>query len=434
MQTSDTLSPTLTLWEASAPPPPSTPALEGLIQTDTLIIGAGYGGLSAALHLASARRSVAVLEAFDIGHGGAGRNNGMVIPALSRAYPADLRARFGEQRGDRFARLVARSANETFDLIRSHAIDCDAVQNGWLQPAHTPVRAQQALNRYQQWHALGADVAHLDRAQTTELTGSPLYHGAWLARNGGHVNPLKLVRGLARAAIAAGARIHTRSPAIALTPTSDGWRVDTPRGAVQAATVIIATDAYADKLLPQVQRAIVPVTFFQLATRRLSAEETQGALPGGHALSDTHADMYFARPTADGRLVSGGALILQQGWQDRLQVRVRERLRRMFPALDPAITFDYAWQGKVAMTTDFLPRLDEIAPGVITVTGFNGRGVALAIAAGRVLAQAAQGRPIGDLDIPLTPLRTVPLHGLVKRVAPLELLRYRWRDSRETRI
>jgi glycine/D-amino acid oxidase-like deaminating enzyme len=433
MQTSDAPSTTITLWEASAPPPPSTPTLEGLIQADTLIIGAGYAGLSAALHLAEAGRSVAVLEAFDIGHGGAGRNNGMVIPALSRAYPADLRARFGEHRGNRFALLAGRSANETFDLIRRHGIDCDAVQNGWLQPAHTPGRAQQVLDRYQQWHALGADVAYLDRAQTTTLTGSPLYHGAWLARSGGHVNPLKLVQGLARAAIAAGARIYTRSPAIALTSTRDGWSVDTPRGAVKAATVIVATDAYADKLLPQVQRAIIPVSFFQLATRPLSGEEAQGALPGGHALSDTHADMYFARPTADGRLVSGGALVLQHDWHNRLQAHVRERLRRMFPTLDPAIAFSHAWQGKVAMTTDFLPHLHEVAPGLITVTGFNGRGVALATATGRVLAQAAQGHSVDDLDIPLTPLRPVPLHGLVKRVAPLELLRYRWRDSREAR-
>ncbi|THF65262.1 NAD(P)/FAD-dependent oxidoreductase [Pseudothauera rhizosphaerae] len=425
---------TQTLWEATAAPPPATAALDGPVDADVAIIGAGYAGLSTALHLAEAGRRAVVLEAFEIGHGGAGRNNGMVIPALSRAYPADLRARFGPERGERFARLVANAARDTFELTRRHGIAADAVQNGWLQPAHSPGRAWQVRERYEQWAALGADVAHLDRSRTAELTGSPLYHGAWLAKSGGHVNPLKLVRGLARAAIDAGARIHTRSPAQALVPTDEGWRIDTPQGAVRAGSVVVATDAYADRLLPRLRRSIVPVRFFQLATAPLPEDVRTAALPGGHALSDTHADLYFARPTVDGRLVSGGALVFGQAWRRRLPGHVLQRLRRMFPALAADTRFDYAWDGKVAMTADFLPHLHQLAPGLITLTGYNGRGVALAVAAGRVLAQAAQGHPVDDLDIPATALRPLPLHGLIERIAGLELLRYRWRDLREVKV
>jgi len=326
---------------------------------------------------------------------------------------------------------VADSAGFTFDLIRRHAIDCDAVQAGWTQPAHSPDRARVARNRFEQWQALGADVAYLDRDEIAAQSGSPLYHGAWLAKTGGHLNPLKYVRGLAAAAICAGSRIHTRSPATAIAVDGNGWRVDTPHGAVIADKVVIATDAYADQLLPKLRCSIVPVRFFQQATEPLSPKVRSQVLPTGYALSDSHADMRFARPTVDGRLVSGGTLVLKHNWQKRLEHHTRSRLHQVFPALGPAQRFEYAWDGHVAMTTDFLPHLHEFAPGIVSITGYNGRGVALATRSGQLLAEAAQGRHVDDLDLPLTRLQTIPLHGVVKRVASLELLRYRWRDTRE---
>lgn len=426
-----TTPPLPSLWSATAFPPPPTVPLDGTLHADVAIIGAGYAGLSAALHLAEDGKNAVVLEAAEIGHGGAGRNNGMVIPALTRANPADLRTRFGAERGDRLARLIAGSASFTFDLIRRHGIPCAAVQNGWTQPAHSPGRARLARDRFAQWQALGADVAYLDRTEITALSGSPLYHGAWLARTGGHVNPLKLVRGLAAAAIGAGARVHTRSAVISVKADGDGWRVETARGVVRAGKVIVATDAYADRLFPQLRKAFVPVRVFQQATTPLPVEVRAQVLPGGQALSDTHGDMYFARPTVDGRLVTGGALVLDHNWPARLDRHIGRRLRTLFPAIGHDTRFEYVWDGHVAITLDFLPHLHELAPGVLTVSGYNGRGVALSTTCGRVLAEAALGRSSDDLDIPLTPLRPVPLHGVVKRVASLELLRYRWRDGRE---
>ncbi len=419
------------LWSATALPPPATTRLEASVDADVVIIGAGYAGLSAALHLAEKGRQVVVLEAGEIGHGGAGRNNGMVIPTLSRAFPDDLRARFGNERGERMARLIGRSASFTFDLIRRHNIDCDAVQTGWTQPAHSPGRARLARNRFEQWQALGADVAYLDREEISALSGSQLYHGGWLAKTGGHLNPLKYVRGLATAALCGGARIFTQSPATAVKADAQGWRVETPLGAVRTGQVIVATDAYADQLFPQLRKSVVPVRFFQQATEPLPPEVLAKVLPGKQALSDTHADMRFARPTVDGRIVSGGTLVFKHDWRKRLESHTRQRLHEVFPAIRPDIKFDYVWDGHVAMTTDFLPRLHELAPGIVTVTGYNGRGVALATQSGQMLAEAALGRHVDDLDLPLTPLRTIPLHGLLTRVASLELLRYRWRDTRE---
>lgn len=427
--------PVPSLWAATAAAAPQTPVLDGHITVDVAVIGAGFAGLSAALHVAEAGRSVAVLEAQEVGHGGAGRNNGQVIPSLTRSDPADLCRRFGTEPGNRLARLVAGSAAFTFDLIRRHGIDAQARQDGWLQPAHSPGRAGLSRRRYEQWKELGSDVALLDGAQVQDLTGATGYHAAWLAHDGGHVNPLGLARGLAGAALTAGAQVYTRSPVLTVTAQGGGWRLSTPQGSVTAGRVLVATDSYADALFPDLRRSMVPVTFYQIATDPLPPDLLAQVLGKGHALSDTHADLYFFRPTVDGRIVSGGALISQVNWQPRLDRRVEQRLRDVFPAFAGRdIRFGYRWEGTIAFTPDFLPHLHELAPGVVTITGYNGRGVALATASGRVLAQAALGHGLDDLDIPLTPVRPVPFQGLVRRFAGLELLRYRLRDRREVSL
>jgi glycine/D-amino acid oxidase-like deaminating enzyme len=432
----DTSTTPLSLWAATAAPPPVTAPLEAHKTVDVAIIGAGFTGLSTALHLAEAGRSVVVLEAFGIGHGGSGRNNGMVIPALSRAYPEGLRARFGAERGNRFARLIGNSAHEAFALIRRLGIDCDAVQGGWIQPAHSPGRAKLVHNRYEQWQALGFDVEYLDETAVRKRVGSPLYHAGWLAKSGGHVHPLKLVRGLAQAALAAGAQIHTRSPALTVRGGThhSAWEISTEQGKVSAGRVIVATNAYTDNLFPPLRRSFVATRSSQVATAPLPPEVIARVLKGGLASSDTHGDLYFAHPTPDNRIVTGGKLFFNSNWEARLRTHVAERLARLFPAMGPGVQFDYVWHGDVAITVDFNPRLNQLAPGILAVAGYSGRGVALSIALGQRLAEAAQDiRAADDLDIPLTPVAPIPLHALVAPLSRFELLRYRLNDRREVR-
>ncbi|SIT19268.1 NAD(P)/FAD-dependent oxidoreductase [Insolitispirillum peregrinum] len=423
------------LWAATAPSFPAFPALDGQHSADIVVIGAGFAGLSAALHAAEAGRSVILLEAVTVGHGGAGRNNGQVIPSLTRADPADLRKRYGTERGNRFARLIAGSAAFTFDLIRRHGIQADAQQNGWLQPAHSPGRATIARRRFEQWAEVGGDVAYLDGQQVEQQTGATGYHAAWLAHSGGHVNPLGLARGLGQAAARAGAKLFEQSPVRSVSRDGDGWRLTTPRGSVQAGQVIVATDAYSDSLFPTFRRSTVAVRFFQLATSVLSPEVRAAVLPNGHALSDTHGDLYFFRPTADGRLVTGGALVLPHNWQARLSHSLAQRLQTVFPIFaKTGVQFDYHWDGLIGFTTDFLPHLHQLAPGILSVVGYNGRGVALATACGKMLAEAALGHAPEDLDLPQSPIAPIPFHGAIEKVATLELLRYRLRDSRDIKV
>jgi len=192
------------LWAATAPKGAPHPSLGETRDVDLAIVGGGFTGLSTALFARRLGLSVAVLEAVEVGFGASGRNNGQVIPTLSRRDPADIVARFGAERGERMVALVRDSANLLFDLVREHGIACEAEQAGWIQPAHTPGRVAISRRRHDAWGSRGAPVEFYDRDRIVALLGSDTWHGGWGNRSGGHVNPLALARGLAAAVVAAG--------------------------------------------------------------------------------------------------------------------------------------------------------------------------------------------------------------------------------------
>jgi glycine/D-amino acid oxidase-like deaminating enzyme len=420
-------------WAASAAAAPPTTLLEDDRETTVVVIGAGFTGLSTALHLAERGVACVVLEASEIGGGASGRNNGQVIPTLSRPDPSAMAAKYGKERGERLASLVRDSAQTVFDIVRRHGIDCDAEQSGWIQPAHSPGRVKAvAEKRWREWGALGAPVELLNRKQVTELTGSDAWYGGWLNHTGGHINPLGLARGLAKAAIAKGATVYTGSPATGLSRRPDGrWIVRTSRGSLTAERVVIATNAYSDDLWPGLKRTIVPVFSFQMATRPVSDNVRGTLIPGRQAVSDTHGDLHFMRWTADNRLVTGGAMLSRIDLERRLQAHVGRRLQGLFPQMGE-VTFDYVWAGYLAMTPDYFPRLHQLADGVATWIGCNGRGVALGTAMGVELAKwAANEVPIDELAMPATRLAPIPAHGFAKLVARSWIWLYRRRDARE---
>ncbi len=425
------------LWAASARAAPQTAPLDAAeIRADAVVIGGGFTGLCAALRLAESGVDAVLLEAAELGWGGSGRNNGQVIPCLSRADPDDLVRAFGPDRGEALVRLVRDSADIVFDLIRKHGIECEAVQNGWVQPAHSAGRMALARSRCEQWRQRGAPAELLDRDAVGAITGSRYWHGGWQNKTGGHVNPLGLVRGLADAALKAGARVFTRSAALGIAPAGSGWRVATANGAVVANKVLIATQAYGDffapGLWPGLARTVVPVRSYQMATAPLPQAVRQRVLPQNHAMSDTHGDLYFCRFDAAGRLVTGGALVLDHDFRARLQRRIGARMAMLFPAVREAgpLRFEHIWHGDIAMSADALPHVHKLADGVYAWLGDNGRGVALAAALGGVLADAVRGVPESTLPLPFMPLAPLPLHALAVKLAPLALLGYRWRDAR----
>src|SRR4051794_24794924 len=352
------------LWAAVTPPGPVLPEVQGPVTADVVVIGAGFTGLSTALHLREAGVDVAVVEAAEPGWGASGRNNGQVIPTLTRPDPEDIVARHGEA-GERFVALLRDSASSLFGLARAHGIEAEAEQSGWVQPVHTPGRIKVAERRVRQWAKLGAPVELLSRDETRDMLGSAAWYGGFWNRTGGHINPLALARGLARVVLDKGGRIFARSPVTAYERRGERWVAKTAAGEVTARALVLATNAYtdcfADTLAPSVAREIVPVLSWQMATRPLSDNVRKTLIPGRQAMSDTHGELYFARYDARHRLVTGGALVNPVNRAERLKPLIAERLQRLWPQIGE-VAFDYVWNGYVAMTPDYLPRFHRLGP------------------------------------------------------------------------
>jgi glycine/D-amino acid oxidase-like deaminating enzyme len=421
------------LWAAVTPPGPDLPELVGAQQADVVVIGGGFTGLSTALHLREAGVDVAVVEAMEPGWGASGRNNGQVIPTLSRPDPEDIIVRHGGV-GERFVGLLRDSASTLFEMARRYGIEAEQEQSGWVQPVHSPGRIKIAERRVRQWSKFGAPVELLSRERARDMLGSEAWFGGFWNKTGGHINPLALSRGLARAALDRGARIFARSPAVSFTRTNNRWLVKTAKGEISARALVVATNAYsgefASSLVPDIAYEVMPVLSWQMATQPLSDNIRKTVIPGRQAMSDTHGELYFARYDARNRLVTGGAVIGPGNKPERLKACVTERLQRLWPQVGE-VRFDYVWNGYVGMTTDYMPRFHRLGPDAYGWTGCNGRSVALTMGLGNELAKAVRGVPESELALPFTKPVRIPAHGFLRKVAPLKLLLYRYRDARE---
>ncbi|KQT85292.1 FAD-binding oxidoreductase [Aurantimonas sp. Leaf443] len=389
------------LWEASAPATPETPRLRGEVSADVCIVGAGYTGLSAALHLAERGARAVVLEAAEIGFGGSGRNVGLVNAGLW-LRPADVSGVLGPVYGPRLLKLLGEGPADVFDLVERHAIACEPVRAGTLHAALGGKGLADIAVRAEQWQALGAPVELLDAAAAAERIGTAAYAGALLDRRAGTIQPLAYARGLARAAMAAGAAVHTESPVRRAVDEGKRWRVETPDGAVTARHVVVATNAYApsaDAPFPQVAGELVRLPYFNLATRPLSANLARSILPAREGLWDTREVLSSLRFDAAGRLVFGsvGALrgpgrSVHAGWG-------RRALAKLFPQLGE-VSFEHEWYGWIGMTRDAVPRFHRLARDVVSCSGYNGRGIAPGTVFGREIARLLSGE-IGEAEMPL---------------------------------
>jgi glycine/D-amino acid oxidase-like deaminating enzyme len=395
------------LWADGVAPAPDCPPLAGPADTQVAIVGAGFLGLSTALALAGNGVAVTVLEAAQPGFGASGRNGGQVIPNL-RHDAAEVRAHYGSAAEPLIA-FGNTIADATFALIARLAIACDAVAGGVAQLRDTAAGLDDARRRQASLHAQGFRTDWLERDDVEQLAGTPAYLGGWVLHNGGTVQPLALSRGLARAALAVGARIHADTPAISLARDGAGWRIFTPGGSLRAQRVLLATNALSGALWPAMQRSIVPVWSFQIATAPISVGP-----PHGLAIADARRVLRYFRSDAAGRVVVGGKGLSRapRALADfRLQ---RATLARLYPALAEA-PITHAWGGEVAVTPDRWPRLFTLDDGLLGAIGCNGKGAAWNIAWGPKLAEVLAGAPLHAQPVPPTKPVPIPLHGL-KRV------------------
>jgi glycine/D-amino acid oxidase-like deaminating enzyme len=386
------------LWEATAPAAPPTSPLFGSVKADVAVVGCGYTGLSAALRLAEAGAKVVALEAVEVGFGGAGRNVGYVNAGMW-VMPSELPRTLGADYGERALKLLGDCPAAVWETIEKHRIDCDPVRNGTLQCAVGAAGLETLEERARQWSARGAPVRILSREETARRTGAVGYGGSLLDMRAGTIEPLAYARGLARAAIAAGATVHTRSPVGAAERTSGKWTLTTGKWTVVADWVAVATDAYGGAPWPQVRREQVCLPYFNLATGPLTADQRASILPGREGCWDTKGIMSYFRLDRAGRLLFGSVGALRGTGAGIHRTWARRALGKLFPHLGP-VRFEHQWYGMIGMTADNLPRFHRLADNVVTFCGYNGRGIGPGTAFGRVLADHILGR-IAEKDLPL---------------------------------
>ena len=405
--TDDTRAWPRSLWAETAGAEQSCAPLAGDSHTEIAIVGGGFTGLSAALHLAEAGHGVVVLEAVQPGWGASGRNGGQVNPGL-KLLPEEVETLYGDEQGRPINTMAHGACDLVFDLIHRHAIECDAMRPGYVQGAQSRRGINFLENWVRQWSERGVTVELLSRRETVELLGTEVYLGAMLDRRGGHIQPLSYARGLARAAMGAGALVHGDSPVLSLGADDGGWKLATSNGSLAAEQVLICTNGYTGDLWPGLATAVVPVPSFVAATEALDEQRLAAILPGRHAVSETRRVQVYYRLDAGGRFVIGA----RGHWFNAAQVgdvaHVHAEACRLFPALAD-VKWQFHWGGYTAMTLSHTPKLMKLAPGLHAAMGYNGRGVAMATVMGKQMALAVTG---GQPEMPVEPLSPIPLHRL----------------------
>lgn len=375
----------LSLWGETATDLPVSPVLVEKLQTEVLVVGAGYTGLSTALHLAEQGVSVVLLESRRVGFGGSGRNAGLVNAGVWKT-PDYVVEQLGEEAGNQFNQALYDSPGVVFDLIDRYRINCQANRCGTINIAHSASASRYLEDRCSQMQKLGASVRLINGDESGLLSGSPLYrHGGILDPNAGTIQPLSYVRGLARAASGLGVKIYEESPLISLEQNKDGWLARSNSGEVLADKVVLATNAYADDHSRQVKNSTVPVYIFHCATKPLAEKTAESIIPRRQGIWDTQMLLTSSRIDETGRLVmsSAGSLhgmakMLRQGWMRRLRDQIYPQVR--------GVSWDYYWSGRVGVTSTKLLRVQLLARGLYAPAGFNGRGIGPGTVIGKHLA------------------------------------------------
>ncbi|MEM7170013.1 MAG: FAD-binding oxidoreductase [Pseudomonadota bacterium] len=395
---------TISLWDASAAESDLRASLEGDCTTDLAIVGGGFTGLSTALHTANKGIGCRVLEAKQIGFGGSGRNVGLVNAGLWLP-PQDVRAQLGEKHGGALVKTLGEAPGYVRSLIERYQIRCEATWNGTIHAAHSPKGFEDLARRAEEWERLEAPVELLSREKAIDMIGTSGFHGGLLDHRAGTINPMGYARGLARAAEAAGAKIHTGVLVKNLRREAGTWVVETDCGTLRARYVVLGTNAYTDGLWPGLRDTFTKIHYFQLATVPLG-DRAKTILRGGQGLWDTGAIMFSLRRDAFGRLIIGSMGTVVGGMKGLSRRWAARMLNRLFPALG-VVQFEHCWHGQIAMTPDHLPRMLRLAEGLYTPIGYNGRGITPGTIFGKAMADLLAEGSEEDLPLPVTEPKAV---------------------------
>ncbi|WP_420411799.1 NAD(P)/FAD-dependent oxidoreductase [Roseibium sp.] len=379
-------------WQTSYPP------LDGASQADVVVVGGGYTGLSAALHLAESGLNVVLLEANRVGWGASGRNGGQV--GSGQRVEQDV---LEERHGKSHARLLWELAEDSKALVKhlidKHQIACDYTpgilhadhREGYVEESRDYVEHLRLTYGYDQ-------IRFVDGDEIGDLVGSPKYFGGSLDMGSGHLHPLNYALGLARAAEKAGAKIFEETKVTETAEQSDGTvTVSTDHGIVRARHLVLACNGYLGKLEAETAAHVMPINNFIVATEPFSEEDAKALIRDNVAVADSKFVINYFRLSADRRLLFGGGENYGYRFPDDIKSFVRRPMLEIFPQLKDA-KIDYGWGGTLAITPKRMPYFARLKPNILTATGYSGHGVAMATLGGQLMAEAIMGTA-GRFDV-----------------------------------
>lgn len=420
------IAPGISWYQESLGERPDYPALDGSLSADVAIIGGGYTGLQAAYNLAKRGASVVLIEGSRFGDGASGRNGGQ-LGTGQRAWPDEQEEELGYERSKLLFDMAENAKRHLLEFAEIHAIDMDYTP-GQMNVSHKQAyekdyrkSAEVLATRYNYPH-----VRFMDRAETSQRLGSNRYYHGIRDIGTGHIHPLKLLVGLARAASKAGAAIHEMTPATSIRQQSGRTMIDTPRGTITAERVLIATNAYIGNLEPQTAAHVMPIRSFIGATEPLDA--FPNILPASEAVADSRFVVRYFRKSRDNRLLFGGREAYTADSPRDISKHIRRQITEIYPELE-SIRITHGWGGSVGITMPRKPFVREVMPGVTSIGGFSGHGVMLSNYSGKMYADAIAGNS-NELDI-LKELKVPPFPGGARFRSPLLLLALTWYALRD---
>lgn len=417
-------------WAATRGPGNEFEELKADDETDTLIVGGGYTGLSAAYRLRSRGIQCTVVEAKDVGWGASGRNGGMVVPRYKHTFPV-----LAERYGAPSALAMYRAAHQAVDLIEN-LVDIEQMDCGFERCGHlTPFVHERDANRFAAdaaWLATQAGDTNpdlLSRAATEARTGTSFYSGAYFEPRGGAIHPFRYSRQLASAVARRGARIYVRTPALKWSREGASYVVRTPNATMRARKLLFATNAYTDLTGAGVdlKRRVLPITSSLIATAPLDASLRSAILPHKNVVTDAKRLTNYFRISDDRRMIFGGRGGASHKESEEIYRRLAHEMGQIYPALADC-NVDFRWSGRVAVTLDGLPRVNRLADNVFYALGYNGRGVALATLLGHKLADLSvgEGMELGPLT---SSLNAIPFHSLRVPAKKVVMTYFKMRDA-----
>lgn len=376
-------------YAASANSQSQRPALTGDHRFDICVVGAGYSGLSTALHLAEAGYQVAIVEGARIGWGASGRNGGQIVNGLNASLQT-IERRYGKDTASFVASLVMEGGDIIRERIERYSIDCDLKPTN-IFTAYTPAHVAELEERLALWRGYGIETQEmLDQDQIRNYIGTDAYVGGMIDHSGGHMHPLNLALGEAEAFESHGGVIFENSFVSHVDFEASNPVVKTADGSISCNKLVLCGNAYLGKVVAKLTSRVMPVSTQIIATEPLSPELAQQLLPTDSCVEDVRYILDYFRLSADKRLLFGGGTVYSGNDPRDIEARLRSNMERVFPALNNT-RVDFAWSGNFALSFSRVPQLGRLNDNTYFAHGYSGHGVTGSHTFGRILSEAING-------------------------------------------